>query len=105
MITYISFKDKNNTNVFVIKDNDKCMVQRKSLITGKMQSLILPITIEQCIQYYENRQLVQDVFPHLSDGQREFMVSGITPLEWDTHMSDDDDKITDEEYGRMVGIA
>jgi len=105
MITYVNFKDKNDTNVFVIKDNDKCMVQRKSVISGKMQSLILPITIEQCIQYYENRQLVQDVFPHLSDGQREYMVTGITPLEWDTHMSETDDNISDEEYGRMVGIA
>lgn len=105
MITYINFKDKNDTNVFVIKDNDKCMVQRKSLISGKMQSLILPITIEQCIQYYENRQLVQDVFPHLSDGQREYMVTGITPIEWDTHMAETDDNISDEEYGRMVGIA
>jgi hypothetical protein len=32
----------------------------------------------------ETGEMVQDIFPDLSAGEREFILNGITPTEWDT---------------------
>jgi hypothetical protein len=34
--------------------------------------------------------LVQDAFPHLSADDREFLLTGATPTEWQTHFGDDE---------------
>ena len=58
------------------------LIKRKSLATGIVRELDLPITREQLENYY-NGMLVQHAFPNLSDDQREFIVSGITKEEWE----------------------
>jgi hypothetical protein len=35
------------------------------------------------MERWEMGELAQDVFPHLSSSQREFIISGITEEEWD----------------------
>lgn len=52
-----------------------------SILTGKEHAMLLPVTQEQ-IDRWQGGELVQDVFPHLDDSQREFLVNGITPEEW-----------------------
>jgi hypothetical protein len=43
----------------------------------------LPITQEQLDRYMDGTGvLCQDAFPHLAPEQREFIISGITPWEW-----------------------
>ncbi len=42
----------------------------------------LPVTMEQ-IQRWENGGLVQDIFPQLNADQREFLISGMLPREWE----------------------
>jgi hypothetical protein len=56
-------------------------VTRKSLISGKLHTLDLPVT-EAELRAYEEGALLQDVFPHLPPPLREFIKSGITPEEW-----------------------
>jgi len=53
----------------------------------------LPVTNEQ-IDRWEGGALVQDVFPHLTPSEREFLISGVTPEEWGQMESD-----MDEVYG------
>ena len=59
-------------------------VTRKSLISGKTNTMSLPITQEH-LDIYETVGdiLIQDAFPNLDKYQREFIISGITPKEWD----------------------
>jgi hypothetical protein len=57
-------------------------VTRKSPISGKETTLVLDITKEQ-INDYVNGTLVQDAFPNLTDDEREFILTGILPDEWD----------------------
>jgi len=45
----------------------------------------LNVTEEQLIRQKQG-ELVQDVFPELSADEREFLISGITPEEWSTHI-------------------
>lgn len=58
-------------------------VTRKSTLTGKTNTLELPITREQLATYEAGGVHIQDVFPHLSKAEREFIKTGITPQEWE----------------------
>lgn len=57
-------------------------ITRTSPISGKDTTMFLPVTEEQ-ITSWLNGTLVQDAFPHLTDGQREFIKTGITPEDWE----------------------
>ncbi len=58
-----------------------------SILTGKSHTMELPIT-EEAFRVGMHRRdggdLIQDVFPELSDDHREFIMTGITPEEWGT---------------------
>ena len=57
-------------------------VTKKSTLSGKISTMELDVTKEQ-LSLYEGGELVQNVFPDLSINEREFLISGITPDEWD----------------------
>ena len=61
-----------------------------SALTGKENQMILPVTETQ-IKRWQDGDLVQDVFPFLNDDQREFLMTGITPDEWEAALGADDD--------------
>lgn len=58
------------------------LITRKSIITGKINTMDLDVSDQQLAEW-EGGKLIQDVFPHLNASEREFMMSGITPEEWD----------------------
>ena len=51
------------------------------MFTGVTRSKDLPITQAQ-IDNYRNGALLQDAFPNLSAGDREFFKTGVTDEEW-----------------------
>ena len=58
-------------------------VTRQSVITKKINTMELPITQENLDTYETVGDiLIQDAFPNLNAEQREFILSGITPQEW-----------------------
>ena len=57
------------------------LITRKSLISGNINSMSLPITEEQ-YNAWEQGTLVQVAMPHLSPDEREVVMTGITPTEW-----------------------
>ena len=57
------------------------LITRKSLISGNINSMSLPITEEQYTAW-EQGTLVQVAMPHLTPDEREFVMTGITPTEW-----------------------
>ena len=63
------------------------IITRRSLLSGIERTFDLPVTQDQ-IDSYKSGALVQDVFPHLDADQREFVMTGITPEEWDAHFSE-----------------
>lgn len=68
------------------------LVTRKSNVSGITRTMDLPITEEQ-MSKYESGTLAQHAFPDLQTDLREFIISGITPDEWDMLFSteyDDD---------------
>ncbi len=68
-------------------------VTKQSIITKKMNTMELPITQEHLDMYETVGDiLVQDAFPNLDIGQREFLISGITPQEWEETFGEGDDE-------------
>lgn len=67
-------------------------ITRTSNLTGVTRTMNLNVTQEQLDQY-ESGLLIQDVFPHLTPAEREFIMTGITDEEWNQFMTiiDDDD--------------
>lgn len=60
-------------------------VTAKSILTGKTNTMELPnsVTVERIHTWRDSRQLVQNAFPELTADQREFLLTGATPEEWD----------------------
>ena len=58
----------------------------KSKLSGKEGSMEFNITPEEfraCFARWMNGELIQKAFPMLSPEEREFIMNGITPEEWD----------------------
>jgi hypothetical protein len=65
-------------------------ITRRSGITGKNNTLEVPISREDYILGQKKRDagaLIQEAFPTLSPPWREFLMTGITPEEWDEYIN------------------
>ena len=58
------------------------LITRTSPVTGLSRTFDLDVTADQ-IKEWENGALIQDIMPHLSPSQREFIISGCTPEDFD----------------------
>lgn len=72
-------------------------IMMRSMVSGKHNTRDIPITQAQLdawqLRHFVWRKtgvLIQDVFPQLSADDREFLMTGITPEEWDEHFSEED---------------
>lgn len=57
-------------------------ITRQSPFSGKTNTMDLDVTQEQ-IDRWKGGELIQHVFPHLNADEREFLITGITPTEWE----------------------
>lgn len=58
------------------------LIEKRSMFTGKVHVMDLDVTHEQ-IARWQGGELIQRVFPHLSPDEREFLMTGVTPAEWE----------------------
>ena len=72
------------------------LVVRKSMFTGEVHSMELPITPQQLERWERGSEYIQDVFPGLTADQREFIKTGVTKEEWDNTFGNMDR--TEEDY-------
>lgn len=59
-------------------------VMRVSPLTGKTNFMVVDVTEEQVAEWNDpNRtRLIQDIFPNLSDVEREFIMTGHSAEDW-----------------------
>ena len=60
------------------------LVTRLSPFSHTRNTIDLDITAEQLARYENGEELIQNVFPDLSPEHREFIMTGITPEEWNS---------------------
>ena len=70
-------------------------VERTSPLTGKTTAMVLDINQEQVNEWNNpNRtKLIQDIFPNLTDDEREFVMTGYTPEDWEKLGSMEDEHV------------
>ena len=74
------------------------LYKMRSQLTGAMNTMDLPVTETQINQWRNGGQLIQRAFPTLTPSQREFLMTGATPEEWDAIIgSEEDDEFTEED--------
>jgi hypothetical protein len=59
------------------------LITRKSPFTSKINTMDIPVTTGQLLNW-ENGMLIQKAMPNLTPDEREFILTGITPGEWDS---------------------
>ena len=57
------------------------IITRTSPISGHTSSMDIDVTLEQMASWGQG-ELVQNAMPNLSADEREFIMTGITPAEW-----------------------
>ena len=57
------------------------LITRKSMFSGTESTMDLDVTAEQ-LERWQGGELIQNVFSHLTAGEREFIKTGVTPEEW-----------------------
>lgn len=67
------------------------MIVERTNFEGKKVQLDLPVTREQ-IRAWENGAYIQNVMPHLDADQREFLLTGMLPGEWDILFPPEEDE-------------
>lgn len=77
------------------------LITRKSAFTNNVHTMDINVTQEQ-LSAWENGTLIQNAMPHLSADEREFIMTGITPQEWEDAFggSEDEDDYQDEDDGQ-----
>ena len=58
-------------------------VSKISMMSGKENTMSMTFTRQQ-YDDWKAGQLIQDAMPQLSAEEREFLMTGITPAEWDS---------------------
>lgn len=56
-------------------------VTTTSLISGNANTMELPVTLEQFVEWRDGDALIQDAMRSLTVEQREFLLTGMTPEE------------------------
>jgi hypothetical protein len=84
-------ESKDDSERLMFYDNGTAMIIRYSPMTGKFNKAILPITREQYDRWRGGRTLIQDAMPHLSSDEREFLMTGYTPEDWERMVDEEED--------------
>lgn len=58
------------------------LITRTSMFTGQVHQREIAVTEEQ-LSRWNDGELIQNVVPHLSADDREFIMTGVTPEEWE----------------------
>lgn len=69
------------------------IIERRSPFTGQYNQLDIAVTEEQLERFYapDRKELLQDIFPNLSNSEREFIKTGYTDSDWKCIFGSDED--------------
>lgn len=62
-------------------------ITKISQLSGKENTMNIEVTQYEMIRIenrYNSKELIQNIVPHLTMDEREFLMTGITPEEWNT---------------------
>lgn len=80
--------------ILAVEQNEdgRAVVEARSGLTGEVSKRVFPMSKQDMMKGLADHAagtLVQNVFPGLSADDREFLMTGITPEEWDAAFGED----------------
>jgi len=63
---------------------------RRSALTDRVSSMMIDVSYAQVVAWENGGELIQNAMPNLTDNEREFLMTGITPEEWDDMFGPED---------------
>ena len=60
------------------------LVTRKSPFSGEINKMEISITFKQLSDWKNGAGNIQDIMPEITADEREFIMTGITPEEWNS---------------------
>lgn len=63
---------------------------KRSVLTGLTNSMDIPVSEERVRAWLKSDELIQNAFPELTVDQREFLMTGITPEEWNAAFGEEE---------------
>ena len=69
-------------------DSNNVTISKICTVKEKLYEITVPV---KKIQEWQSGAYIQNVFPNLTPGERDFIKLGITPDEWDMIFSKDDE--------------
>jgi len=67
------------------------IVTKVSMLSGKTSSMELNVTNDQ-LDRWKGGELIQNVFPHLTPDEREFLMTGSTAEEFDSLFGNEEEE-------------
>lgn len=67
------------------------LITKQSMMSNKLRTMDIDVTQEQLDAWIQGKGLIQNIMPNLSADEREFLMTGITPDEWDATYQDEDE--------------
>lgn len=67
------------------------IITRRSSFSGEIHEMDLPVTEDELNRWENGEDLIQNIFPFLSDNEREFIMTGITQEEWDDAFAEEEE--------------
>lgn len=89
----------------VITENgdDHCNLTARSPLSGEFNTITINMAVWEIdtllIKWRATRALVQNVFPNLNNEEREFIMTGISPADWDNFI------VRDDEAGEQLEVG
>ena len=68
------------------------MLTKNCMLTGRDHTMYIPMTpayFQDAVDAWKGGLLIQDAFPNLTPGEREFIKTGITPKVWKETFGED----------------
>lgn len=90
MTTYEKSSEKEEGIKF--NSDGTAIVTKRSLLSNTMHKATLKMTFKEYGKWFHKGGLIQDVLPHLTKEEREFLMTGATPEEWDKAFKDDENE-------------
>ena len=71
-------------------------ITKCSLMSGKEHTMEIEVTAQQLVDYFIHGKVIHKAMPEVPKEHREFIMTGITPEEWDQTFANGEDEEENE---------
>lgn len=86
-----TISNKTEEGIIFLRRTGKAVVTKRSPFSGKFHDMTMELTDDQYSNWLSGGQMIQNALSHLDADAREFLMTGITPEEWEATFPPEED--------------